>query len=212
MHNDAFANSTILAGTTATGYNVAATKEPGEPAHGGIAGGKSVWWTWTAPNDGIVALNTVGSSFDTLLGVYTGTAVNSLTLVAGNDDSGGTLASAVRFFAQTGTLYQIAVDGYGAAAGSIRLNVIPMAPLQMGSMQRLPDGTFRIWIGSADGTMIDAARFAAISVYATTNLAEPLANWTRLPGGLTLSNGRLWIDDPEARNLPMRFYTVREQP
>jgi hypothetical protein len=210
--NDAFANSTVFTGTTATGNNVAATKESGEPLHGGNAGGKSVWWTWTAASDGIVAINTSGSSFDTLLGVYTGASVNSLTFVAGNDDSGGTLASAVRFLARAGTRYQIAVDGYGATAGAIRLNVVPMAPLQMGSLQRLPDGTFRIWVGSADGATIDAARSGAISVYATTNLSEPLSNWTRLPGGLTLSNGKLWIDDPEARNLPSRFYTVREQP
>jgi hypothetical protein len=36
--------------------------------------------------NGLVKVPTEGSSFDTLLGVYTGTAVNCLTVVAGNDD------------------------------------------------------------------------------------------------------------------------------
>ena len=41
-------NSVAAAGAAATAY---ATKEPGEPNHGGNPGGKSVWWSWTAPDD-----------------------------------------------------------------------------------------------------------------------------------------------------------------
>ena len=42
----------------------------------GREGGASVWWTWTAPASGRAVVTTRGSSFDTLLGVYTGTAVD----------------------------------------------------------------------------------------------------------------------------------------
>ena len=48
-----------------------ASKEPGEPNHAGNAGGHSVWWSWMAPAIGIVSINTTGSSFETLLAVYT---------------------------------------------------------------------------------------------------------------------------------------------
>ena len=127
--NDNFADRTTLSGTsiTTTGSNVGATKEAGEPNHAGNAGGKSVWWTWTAPTSGTATIDTLGSSFDTLLAVYTGSNVSSLTAVPGgsNDDSpaGGTTTSKVTFAVTAGTTYQIAVDGYGGVSGSITLHL-----------------------------------------------------------------------------------------
>ena len=72
-------------------------------------------------------MTTVGSTFDTLLAVYTGSAVNALNLpaVARNDDEnnpGGILTSRVEFSAVGGTTYQIAVDGYGGDQGAVTLN------------------------------------------------------------------------------------------
>ena len=67
----------MLTGTsaTATGTNVGATKQAGEPNHAGNAGGASVWYKWTAPVTGTATVSTAGSNFDTLLGVYKGTSV-----------------------------------------------------------------------------------------------------------------------------------------
>jgi hypothetical protein len=125
--NNNFANATVITGTTATvtGSNTGASKESGEPNHAGTAGGKSVWWTWTATASGTVTIDTLGSNFDTLLGIYTGTSVSGLTLVKANDDSpaGGTLTSKVSFTVTAGTTYRIAVDGYGGVSGSITLNL-----------------------------------------------------------------------------------------
>src|SRR5206468_4372667 len=96
----------------------------GEPNHAGNSGGKSIWWTWTAPSAGSVTINTRGSSFDTLLGVYTGGSVSGLTAVASNDDiGGGVLQSTVTFNAVGGTTYRIAVDGYNGASGNVTLNI-----------------------------------------------------------------------------------------
>jgi M6 family metalloprotease-like protein len=122
--NDNFANAQIISGNTGTttGTNGAATKESGEPNHAGNAGGASVWYRWTAPLGGSVTIDTIGSNFDTLLGVYTGSSVNSLTQIASNDDSGSTLQSSVTFIAVSGTTYQIAVDGYGGVIGNITLH------------------------------------------------------------------------------------------
>ncbi len=133
--NDNFANRITLTGTTATntGTNVNATKQTGEPKHAGATGGKSVWWTWTAPSSGTVTINTTGSSFDTLLAVYTGTSVNALTSVpnGSNDDNpaGGTYTSLVKFPVTSGVVYQIAVDGYNALAGNITLHVNLTVPV-----------------------------------------------------------------------------------
>src|SRR6185369_16487374 len=105
------------------GLNFNATKETGELNHAGNQGGKSVWWIWTAPANGLVTISTIGSSFDTLLAIYTGNDVGSLTLVASDDDGGGNLTSRVVFAATPNVTYQIAVDGYNGASGNIQLNV-----------------------------------------------------------------------------------------
>jgi hypothetical protein len=104
------------------GSNVGATRETGEPKHAGKTGGKSVWLTWRAPASGIVTMTTAGSSFDTLLAVYTGTNLNALTMIASDDDSGGFLTSKVTFNAQVGVDYQIAIDGLNGASGDIVLS------------------------------------------------------------------------------------------
>jgi len=123
--NDAFANRVALSGSSgaAAGSNLLATKEAGEPNHAGNVGGDSVWWKWTAPAAGQVTLTTDGSGFDTLLGVYRGGSVGSLTTVAANDDDGSAGgASGLLFEAVAGTEYEIAVDGKNGAAGATTLN------------------------------------------------------------------------------------------
>lgn len=122
--NNNFSGKASISGLSgqASGTNTDATKETGEPYHGGNAGGKSVWWTWYCPASGTATIDTEGSSFDTLLGVYTGTAVASLTTVAGDNDSGAGSASLVTFACTAGTTYQIAVDGFGGASGNVTLN------------------------------------------------------------------------------------------
>ncbi len=124
--NDAFANAASIAGTNnqAAGLSHGAGKEPGEPNHAGRPGGASVWWRWTAPAGGATAIDTFGSNFDTLLAVYTGTSVGTLTVVAANDDSGDGVQSRVSFVAAAGVTYHIAVDGVGGATGGIALSLV----------------------------------------------------------------------------------------
>ncbi len=124
--NDNFASRIVLSGTSVStsGSSIGATREGAEPTHAGNVGGRSVWWTWAAPFSGYVELSTAGSSFDTLLGVYSGTAVSALVVVGGNDeDANGGSTSRLVFYAVAGTSYQIAVDGHDAASGNIALSL-----------------------------------------------------------------------------------------
>jgi Subtilase family/Domain of unknown function DUF11 len=106
--------------------NYVSNKEAGEPNHAGNAGGRSVWATWTAPASGLMTFDTHGSTFDTLLAVYTGSSVSALTQVAANDDDGsGGGASGVSFAAVSGTTYKIAIDGKNGAFGFINMTVHP---------------------------------------------------------------------------------------
>jgi hypothetical protein len=120
---------TGCAGTT-TGTNLGATSETNEPNHSPDAGGgsRSIWYSWQAPASGSAQVTTAGSTFDTVLGVYTGNAVNSLSVVGKADDvSQSDKTSVVSFTATAGTIYRIAVDGYnnngsGGDIGSVTLN------------------------------------------------------------------------------------------
>jgi hypothetical protein len=105
------------------GDNLGATVETGEPNHVGRPPHSSVWLNWVAPpNPGIVTFSTAGSSFDTLLAAYTGSALNALAVVAGDDDRGGFHTSRIRFNVVPGTLYQIAVGSLLGEQGDIVLS------------------------------------------------------------------------------------------
>ena len=121
--NDDFVEAEDLVGPVGgvAGTSAGATKQVGEPAHAGDPGGSSVWYRWLAPATGLVDFSTAGSGFDTLLAAYTGSAVNALTAVAGNDDDGGSPTSAISFHAVAGTTYSIAVDGAGGDRGRVEL-------------------------------------------------------------------------------------------
>ena len=122
--NDNFASAQEITGCSGSvvGANVGASSQGGEPNHlsstsdpqGG--GAKSVWYRWQAPSSSFVDITTAGSRFDTVLGVYTGSAVNSLSVIGQHDDVGGPQGadktSKVSFNAVAGTVYRIAVDGY----------------------------------------------------------------------------------------------------
>lgn len=123
--NDNFSDRAILEGASATdaGTTLGATVEPDEPDIGNIAGGSSLWWSWTAATDGKVTVSSKGSDFDTMLGVYTGDTLAQLVEVAHNDDGPQKQTSVLTFNAQAGITYEIVLDGYHGAAGSFKLSL-----------------------------------------------------------------------------------------
>ena len=155
--NDTFVNRIALRGlvVTTTGNNLGATRENGEPNHWlTTARPASVWWSWLAPASGSVTVNTTNSwqwsngaqtstTLDTVMAVYTGSAVGALTLVTNNDDTLGAW-SEVTFTAAAGTTYQIAVAGYNAVAtGAVSLNIYGPAPTGAASVTLVQTGA--VW-------------------------------------------------------------------
>ncbi len=131
LHGEVLENGAYAAGST-SGYNWNATKEAGEPWHAGNQGGASVWYAWTAPESGSYGVMACGRFLVSLLGVYAGSSVGSLTPVASDNHS----CSLLRFDASSGTTYRIAIDGAydsgsgQAAMGAVSINVFrePPAP------------------------------------------------------------------------------------
>jgi len=130
--NSLFESRILLDGDfpTVNASNFGALRQSGEPAHAGIPANKSVWWEWTAPDDGPIVISTAGSTFDTVLAVYEGTSLAQLNRLAASDDVIRSVitTSEVRFNAVKGTAYQIAVDGafrrINGDIGNITLSIV----------------------------------------------------------------------------------------
>ncbi|MDB6093133.1 MAG: peptidase and in kexin sedolisin [Verrucomicrobia bacterium] len=128
--NDDFSTRAILgsnANIHVRSSNVGANSSPetGEPTHSTVPGTNSLWWSWTAPTSTTVTFSTDGSSYNTKLAIYTGTALNALTPIASNDDDNvhSKVTSLITLNVTAGTTYQIAVDLKSGTPGLTLLGI-----------------------------------------------------------------------------------------
>jgi hypothetical protein len=125
--NDLFANRIQLHGIdiVAKGYNAGAVAQAGAPGIGNGSTGKTVWWSWTAPVSGPVSIGLTNSDFAFPAAVFTGSALNRLSLVAAG-------AGGVSFNAVARQTYQIAVGDASGQTGAIAMTLqapVVQAPL-----------------------------------------------------------------------------------
>jgi hypothetical protein len=184
--NDDFPNREVLASSLpieVTRSNVGATKEEGEPEVGAFAAGHSVWFEWEATSTGFVTIGACEGEFDTVLGVFTGTAVNGLTKVANGNESEGPHCpysqSEYTFKATAGTPYEIGVDGNGfylpewtkpvtEGEFTLRIEATPTPPndafadaaLLSGSVEEEEGAAFAFYYASANGYNWNATKEA----------------------------------------------------
>ncbi|MGH2654787.1 MAG: calcium-binding protein [Actinomycetota bacterium] len=117
--NDAFAARTTIPALPfeETQSTLEATEEPDEPSPRCGPMGKTIWYQFTPGSDMVLAASMSGSDFDTLLAVWTGTSLASLTEV-GCADFGS-----VVFAAQAGETYLVQAGGWFDSAGSARVRL-----------------------------------------------------------------------------------------
>lgn len=168
--NDDFADAIEIVGTNVVvfGHNVGATVEEGEPYHLGQPddddGSETVWWRWTAPHDGLLALSTEGSSFDTFLAVYTGSGLDDLIQIADGADVTYADTSHLAVPVAAGTTYHFVVAReFHDGTGQIRL------ALELDTGAEMPPPN-------------DAFTNAIPLVGATANFAVALSGATLEPG------------------------------
>ena len=82
----------------------------------------TVWYTWQPTRGGQANLDTFGSEFDTTLAAYTGDSLDTLNLVASNDDaSTDGFTSAIQFDAEEGQKYYLQIGGVRGKQGKLVL-------------------------------------------------------------------------------------------
>lgn len=120
LNNDLSGAVRIEVNGSRRGSNRGATKEPNEPAHGGNAGGASVWFKFVSEQAGLLTLTVSGQSpFLPTFGLYLIAPDGAFISAAGAGSGGG--ASSATVFVQAGRTYFLAVDGFAGAAGSFTI-------------------------------------------------------------------------------------------
>lgn len=190
--NDAFVDRLSLGSGfngSASGSNLGATTEPHEPL-GSVFGDNSVWWTWTAPASGEYAFDTAGSSFNTVLTLYSGNNLAAgLVEQAAGGASPGSHDTQVLLNAVGGETYAIRVSGLEGASGNISL--------QFGPNFTPPAGPYAAWLANYPG-IGDVAPSADPDRDGYSNLLE-------LALGLNPTVNSTGSGDPAAAHAPAIF-------
>jgi subtilisin family serine protease len=128
----------------------------------GSRGGATVWYRFTAPAAGVLAANTFGSDYDTVLAVFTGSR-GALTRLACNDDY-DSLLSFVSVNVNAGSTYYIEAASYAAAGAAAKPTA---AGGEIGAL--------------AGGDLVLGMAFAATTPPTATPTATPIATSTPNP-------------------------------
>ena len=221
--NDNFSARVTLSGNsgTASGTTLLGTEEVGEPNPVANSSQHTSWWKWVAPASGQVSLDTHGSGFDTLLSVYTGSAVNALQPVAWNDNDGSAgLTSGVLFEAKAGTEYEIAVDGISGAQGQVTLNWALNASAQANLSITSMVGPVQPSLGSTDtyaftvnnsGPQVATHVVATVALPAGVSFVSSASNCSALNGSVSCALGNLASGTSASVNISLMWGATTAQ-
>ena len=191
----------IVAGFTGTQvFNTTGGTSQGE-VFCGVIGGSSEWLPFTVSQSGLLAVNTDGSSFRTLLAVVSSNSPPTVLACDVNSGQGGT-NSALVVPVQAGQNYLFGVDGVNGAFGSVVLNytLTPGANTSVPTISHTGDtnGEFYLTITGLTNKFV---------VQVSTNLV----NWVSLvtnPAPVYQTN----YIDARSTNFGKRFYRVQTVP
>ncbi len=159
-------------------------------------GYKTVWYRFSPLVSASYNINTLGSAYDTVLGVWQGSA-GSLTSLGCNDDSVGN-TSKVEVVLNAGVTYYIEVAGYDqSAVGNLTLNLSQIAviePTATNTATNTPTATFtRTPTNTATPTKTKTNTPTNTATRTPTNTKTP----TRTPTLVAVGVGT--VDDNDAR-------------
>ena len=117
-----------------------------------LSGGDSVWYNFTAADDQLLVVDTIGSEFDTVVDVFEGTLsanpddpFDALTNVGCNDNHGSSLQSRLTFAVTAGETYLIRVSTpLHGSSGPLTLNLAVVGAGETPDPVPTPPATDRI--------------------------------------------------------------------
>ena len=170
--------------------NTGSTTQSLEPNHGNFTGGASRWVRFRATTNVLVQFDTIGSEIDTTLGIYAGTNLNLLTLIARDDNGAPDMArSLIRLDANSTLDYQVAVDGVNGAQGRIQLNWqlgVPPVSVAGSLVQAVPIGSSPTLIAGLAGASPAPSfqwRLDGLTLLGATNASLTLSNFQATQAG-----------------------------
>jgi hypothetical protein len=196
--NDTCSSATIISNTSfATIQSTAAATSAGDPIPTCISGfGKGVWFRFTAPASGMLVVDTIGSDFDTGLGIFTGTC-GAFNQVGCDNDSGGNLTSKVTLAAVKGTTYYILAGGSSAASGTLTFHLNLMSPPLLDIAITATNVLLR-WSAAGGDFVLESS----------PTLISP--SWTRVPSSPVLNGSQynVWLSNSSSN----AFYRLKLTP
>ncbi|PWU09737.1 MAG: hypothetical protein C5B50_26760 [Verrucomicrobia bacterium] len=152
--NDQCSGATLISGNASTNSqsSLGATSTGDSSPSCATSSANGIWYRYTAPTNGYLALDTTGSDYETVLGVYTGSC-GTLTQVACNDQAGGT--SQLFLAATSNTTYFVEAAGWGGQAGNLVLHTLLAqgpAVVTPPASQTVPIGGTATFTVTASGT------------------------------------------------------------
>ncbi len=173
---NAFADNFANANAIFDGYAISGVDSTAWGTEGSEPGGvfNTGWVKFTPTLTHPYRLSTVGSNYDTVLNVYTGTALNNLVLVGNDDDSGGSGTSRLSMSLTSGTTYYIQVGSKILGGGSLAFALDATADARLG--------------GQADEVITDASPQRRLAGTATESITDSAGSpQRRLAGTATES-------------------------
>jgi hypothetical protein len=146
--------------------------------------GHTVWYTYVAPGNGTYVIDTAGSDFDTVIGVYTGSAPPALAPVDCNDDPSALVRQARLELSLTGgTAYRIQIGSYDTGAGGdLRVRVSANDSDGDGCDDAQEGGTDALFGGARNA--LDPWDFFDVSVDRRIDLTDTLAVLAKFGAGV----------------------------
>lgn len=193
-------------GVFTAGTNVDATTQSGEQVPSGFTAANhqaSIWYEWTPDFGGWYEINTIGSSVDTMLSVWSGPALGSLTLAHVNDDASGGSTSRIWLNATGATTYYICIAGKtGKPRGGTQLAVFFIPDPLVTSVSAVS-------FSPASANVTSAAATLTIDVTMQAN-ATPDLGYFRVydPSGNSFAESSLSVADRISGNNSSGVYRV----
>ncbi|MBI3881307.1 MAG: immunoglobulin domain-containing protein, partial [Verrucomicrobia bacterium] len=178
------------AGGVLRGYNGSqifnttfSTADPNEPPTCGFTNGSSYWFSYQAPTNGTITVDTIGSTFDTVIEAYAYTVpltnyADLVPITCDNDSVATNGAGRITFAVALNRQYVVVVTGVNGARGIAQLNYLLNAsiPPVPPTLTQAPTGK-----GAGVGSTVDLAASVIGSPplhYRWSKAGSPLAGAT----------------------------------